>query len=126
LQGLQLGIAQLDPADQAKVSVIPGEAGAARVAAAGAQSVIADPPRKGLDPELVNYLGEEPPDQFIYISCSLESFLRDTAQLTLGRKLRLARLTAFNLMPFTEHVELVACFEAAERTVSLNRVNQLE
>lgn len=110
LQGLQLGIAQLDPAVQAKVSVIPGEAGAACMAAAGAQIIIADPPRKGLDPELVEYLGGDPPDQFIYISCSLESFLRDTAQLTCG-KLRLARLMAFDLMPFTEHVELVAGFE---------------
>ena len=80
------------------------------MAAAGAQIVIADPPRKGLDPELVEYLGGDPPDQFIYISCSLESFLRDTAQLTSG-KLRLVRLTAFDLMPFTEHVELVAGFE---------------
>jgi tRNA/tmRNA/rRNA uracil-C5-methylase (TrmA/RlmC/RlmD family) len=111
LQGLQLGIAQLNPADRAKISVIPGGAGAARLAATGAQIVIADPPRKGLDPELVDDLGRDPPDQFIYISCSLESFLHDTAQLTLGRKLRLVRLTAFDLMPFTEHVELVAGFE---------------
>jgi 23S rRNA (uracil1939-C5)-methyltransferase len=110
LQGLQLGIAQLNPADQSKVSVIPGEAGAGRLAAAGAQIVIADPPRKGLDPELVDHLGADPPEQFIYISCSLQSFLHDTAQLTAG-KLRLVRLTAFDLMPFTEHVELVAGFE---------------
>src|SRR5258708_1035226 len=92
LQGLQLGIAQLNSADQAKVSVIPGEAGAGCCAAAGAQIVIADPPRKGLDPKLVDYLGGHPPDQFIYISCSLESFLQDTAQLTAG-KLRLVSLT---------------------------------
>ena len=111
LQGLQQGITQLDPADQAKISVIPGEAGAACSAATGAQIVIADPPRKGLDPALVGHLSENPPEQFIYISCSLESFLRDTAQLTLGGKLRLVRLTAFDLMPFTEHVELVAGFE---------------
>jgi len=111
LQGLQLGIAQLNPADQAKVAVIPGEAGAAHLAAAGAQIVIADPPRKGLDLELVDCLGGDPPDQFIYISCSLESFLRDTVQLTSGGNLRLVRLTVFDLMPFTEHVELVAGFE---------------
>jgi 23S rRNA (uracil1939-C5)-methyltransferase len=111
LQGLQLGIAQLNPADQAKISVIPGDAGTARLAAAGAQIVIADPPRKGLDPRLVDCLGADPPDRFIYISCSLESFLHDAVQLTKSRKLRLVRLTAFDLMPFTEHVELVAGFE---------------
>lgn len=47
----------------------------------------------------------------MYVSCGLESLLRDTAQLTLRGKLRLAGLTAFNLMPFTEHVETVARFE---------------
>ena len=39
--------------------------------------------------------------------------LEDTARLTSGGKLRLSGLTAFNLMPFTEHVETVARFERA-------------
>jgi tRNA/tmRNA/rRNA uracil-C5-methylase (TrmA/RlmC/RlmD family) len=111
LQGLQLGIAQLKREEQARISVTPGDAGAAHLAAAGAQIVIADPPRKGLDPELVDFLGRDPPQRFIYVSCSLESFLRDTAQLTFFGRMRLGSLTAFDLMPFTEHVELVAGFE---------------
>jgi tRNA/tmRNA/rRNA uracil-C5-methylase (TrmA/RlmC/RlmD family) len=111
LNGLELGLAQLDAATRAKISVIPGAAGAARLAASGAQMVIADPPRKGLDPELAAHLGERPPERFLYISCGLESFLRDTARLTAGGRLRLAALTAFNLMPFTLHVEAVARFD---------------
>jgi hypothetical protein len=47
----------------------------------------------------------------VYVSCGIESFLDDAARLTSGGKLRLRGLTAFNLMPFTEHVETVACFE---------------
>jgi len=73
--------------------------------------VIADPPRKGLDPELTEYLSEHPPERFLYVSCGLESLLRDAARLTARGGLRLGALTAFNLMPFTEHVETVACFE---------------
>jgi 23S rRNA (uracil1939-C5)-methyltransferase len=73
--------------------------------------VIADPPRKGLDPELWQYLGEQPPERFLYVSCGLESLLNDTAQLTSRGRLRLTGLAAFNLMPFTEHVETVARFE---------------
>ena len=73
--------------------------------------VIADPPRKGLDSELREYLLENPPERFLYVSCGLESFLKDAAQLTSRGNLRLAELTAFNLLPFTEHVETVACFE---------------
>ena len=75
--------------------------------------MIADPPRKGLDPQLTEYLSEQPPQRFLYVSCGLESFLNDTAQLTARGKLRLDALTAFNLLPFTGHVETVARFERA-------------
>ncbi len=113
LHGLELGLAQLDSASRSRISVVPGPAGAARMAAFGAHVVIVDPPRKGLDPELTEYLGEYPPERLIYVSCGLESFLADTARLTSHGKLRLAALTAFNLLPFTLHVETVARFERA-------------
>jgi 23S rRNA (uracil1939-C5)-methyltransferase len=111
LQGLELGLAELDPASRAKISIVPGPAGAARLIASDAQVVIADPPRKGLDTELTEYLSECPPGRMIYVSCGLESFLSDTARLTSPGRLRLGALTAFNLLPFTEHVETVARFE---------------
>jgi tRNA/tmRNA/rRNA uracil-C5-methylase (TrmA/RlmC/RlmD family) len=111
LRGLELGLAQLDSVSRAKISVVPGPAGAACLAASGSSVVIADPPRKGLDPELTEYLGERPPERFLYVSCGLESLLNDTARLTARGKLRLRALNAFNLMPFTEHVETVARFE---------------
>ena len=111
LRGLELGLAELSAADRAKISVVRGPAGAARLAAAGAQVVIADPPRKGLDPELLEYLSEHPPERFVYVSCGLESLLSDVARLTAPRKLRLVALSAFNLSPFTMHVETVASFE---------------
>lgn len=113
LQGLEMGLAELGAADRARVSMVPGSAGAAHLAAAGAQVVIADPPRKGLDPELTAFLSENPPERFVYVSCGLDSFLHDTTQLLSRGKLRLATLTAFNLFPFTEHVETVARFERA-------------
>jgi tRNA/tmRNA/rRNA uracil-C5-methylase (TrmA/RlmC/RlmD family) len=111
LRGLELGLAQLDSPDRAKISVVPGPAGAACLAASGSSVVIADPPRKGLDPELTEYLGERPPERFLYVSCGLESLLSDTARLTSRGRLRLRALNAFNLLPFTEHVETVAHFE---------------
>ncbi len=111
LQGLELGIAALDPAARDKVTVVPGTADAARAAAANADVVIADPPRKGLDPLLTAALADDPPERFLYVSCSLESLQRDAARLTAGGRQRLAALTAFNLIPFTEHVETVARFE---------------
>jgi tRNA/tmRNA/rRNA uracil-C5-methylase (TrmA/RlmC/RlmD family) len=109
LHGLELGLAQLNAAERAKISVLPGEA--AIKPESDFQIVIADPPRKGLSPELMEHLGNHPPEGLIYISCGLESLLRDAAQLISRGKLRLVSLTAFNLMPFTEHVETVARFE---------------
>ena len=111
LHGLELGLAQLSSAERAKISLLPGEAAANRLAASDFQMVIADPPRKGLDPELTDHLCNHPPEELVYVSCGLESFLRDATQLTSRGRLRLASLRAFNLMPFTEHVETVARFE---------------
>jgi tRNA/tmRNA/rRNA uracil-C5-methylase (TrmA/RlmC/RlmD family) len=113
LQGLELGLTGLDAADRAKVAVVPGAAREAVRVASGTDVVIADPPRKGLDQELLERLVDEPPDRFLYVSCGLESFLEDTKHLTSRGSLRLQNLAAFNLMPFTEHVETVACFERA-------------
>jgi 23S rRNA (uracil1939-C5)-methyltransferase len=111
LQGLELGIAQLNAADKRKIAVIPGEARAARLGASGAQMVIADPPRKGLDSELTEQLREHPPERLLYVSCGLDSLRHDAAQLTSGGNMRLAELAAFDLLPYTEHVETVALFE---------------
>jgi tRNA/tmRNA/rRNA uracil-C5-methylase (TrmA/RlmC/RlmD family) len=111
LHGLEMGLAGLEPADRAKVEVIPGPAGDACAAAAGVDTVIVDPPRKGLDSLLLVHLAAQPPERLIYVSCGLESFLADTARLEADGRLRLAALTAFNLMPFTEHVEAVGIFE---------------
>ena len=111
LLGLELGLRELTQAERAQISVIPGTAGEARACAEGADVVIADPPRRGLDAELTQLLSEQPPERFVYVSCGLESLLRDTQQLTEHGALRLSALTAFNLMPYTEHVETVARFE---------------
>ena len=113
LQGLALGLDALAPAEQEKVEVVAGSAGTMATAARDADVVIADPPRKGLDPELVAQLVDDPPARFVYVSCGLESFLADTERLTSSGAMRLSDLRVFNLMPYTEHVETVACFERA-------------
>jgi tRNA/tmRNA/rRNA uracil-C5-methylase (TrmA/RlmC/RlmD family) len=111
LHGLSLGLAGLAPGERGKVTVVPGPASDAAAAASGVDVAIADPPRKGLDRALAERLAAEPPARFIYVSCGLDSFLADAALLAAGGRLRLAEVTAFNLMPFTEHVETVACFD---------------
>ena len=74
-----------------------------------ADVVIVDPPRKSLDAELTEALAARPPPHLIYVSCGLDSLERDVALLTLSA-FKLGSLRAFNLIPYTEHVETVACF----------------
>jgi 23S rRNA (uracil1939-C5)-methyltransferase len=113
LQGLALGLDALTPVARDSIEVVAGSAGTMVSAAANADVVIADPPRKGLDRELLERLVAEPPKRFIYVSCGLDSLLADTARLTSSGAIQLRELRVFNLMPYTEHVETVACFERA-------------
>jgi 23S rRNA (uracil1939-C5)-methyltransferase len=114
LYGLQLGVAELPASLAAKVAVAPGLAGAAVEAFEGAQLVILDPPRKGLDVQLTQALATRPPEQLIYVSCGLPSFRNDVSLLLAEGKLKLVELSAFNLLPFTEHVETVARFSSVK------------
>lgn len=111
LQGLAMGLAELDPSARARVTVVPGPASSAIDVTAGADVVIVDPPRKGLDEPLVQHLAAQPPQRLLYVSCDPGSLLRDVGGLLARGRLRLAALTAFNLMPYTHHVETLARFE---------------
>ena len=113
LAGLELGLAELDATDRAKITVVEGPAAGAFLSAGGADVVIADPPRKGLDSALVEHLRSAPPARLLYMSCGVKSLIEDAATLTARGTLRLAGLTAFNLFPFSEHVETLARFERA-------------
>ncbi len=111
LRGLALGIAALPAEDQARVTASAGAAGAASGQAPDADVVIVDPPRKGLEAALLDRLVARPPGRLLYVSCDLASLRRDAARLCAGGVLRLAGLEAWNLMPYTGHVETVATFE---------------
>jgi tRNA/tmRNA/rRNA uracil-C5-methylase (TrmA/RlmC/RlmD family) len=113
LHGLEQGLAGLEAVQRAKVILQPGPAGAMQEAAAGADVVIVDPPRKGLDPGLAQGLAERSPERLFYVSCAPDSLREDIVRLTSGRTLRLIGLTVFDMFPYTAHVETVACFERA-------------
>jgi tRNA/tmRNA/rRNA uracil-C5-methylase (TrmA/RlmC/RlmD family) len=111
LRGLEQGLAGLQPVQRVKVVLKPGPAGAMQAAAEGADLVIVDPPRKGLDPELAECLAQRPPQRLLYVSCALDSLREDIARLTSRGALRLAGLSAFDMFPYTAHMETLARFE---------------
>jgi tRNA/tmRNA/rRNA uracil-C5-methylase (TrmA/RlmC/RlmD family) len=113
LRGLEMGIAALSPALRARTAIHPGRAGEHAARVAGADVVIADPPRKGLDAELRAALQAAPPARFVYLSCGLGAFLADARALLAAGRLRLTSLCAYDMFPFTGHVETLAVFERA-------------
>lgn len=109
LRGLAMGRALLPKSAQERVQVRAGAAGECTDLLQGADVVIVDPPRKGLDPALLRALCQSPVSQLIYLSCGLPALLRETEALrTAGYRLR--QLHAIDLFPNTEHVETLAQF----------------
>ncbi len=111
LLGLEMGLAALPPGTRNRTRISPGPASESASLLEEADVLIADPPRKGLDQALLDTLARSPPDQFIYLSCSADSFVRDGEALLARRRLSLARLEAYALFPGTDHVEILALFE---------------
>lgn len=111
LEGLAMGLERLTPQRRARTSVVAGPAGDAAAMVDGANVVIVDPPRKGLDAPLRDRLAASPPERVLYVSCGLSSLVQDVAALTVGGSLRLVGLTAFDQVPYTDHVETLAVLE---------------
>jgi len=71
--------------------------------------VILDPPRKGCDPSLINYVCDANPDRVIYISCNPDTLARDTALFCEKGYTVKDGVYPFDMFPFSGHVESVVC-----------------
>lgn len=111
LEGLRRGLACLGEGAAARTTVVEGEASGAVSLLHGADAVVVDPPRKGLDEAVVGALVRERPGQLLYVSCNPRSLGRDVGQLC-GGGFTLKRLTPYAMFPYTTHVETVAEFVA--------------
>jgi 23S rRNA (uracil1939-C5)-methyltransferase len=68
--------------------------------------VITDPPRAGMDVDVVNVLLECAPKKIVYISCNPATQARDVALLS--EKYEVIRMRAVDMFPHTHHIENVA------------------
>jgi tRNA/tmRNA/rRNA uracil-C5-methylase (TrmA/RlmC/RlmD family) len=105
IRGLELGLAALPESLRPRASVRVGAAGEQLEALTGADLVLVDPPRKGLDVPLREALIDTPPKRLIYLACGLGRLLEDLEALTGSGRLNLRGIEAFDFFPFTEHVE---------------------
>jgi 23S rRNA (uracil1939-C5)-methyltransferase len=72
-----------------------------------ADVLIVDPPRTGLDDELIVTLLKSKIDQIIYISCNPATLGKDLDLLK--QKYRIAQIRGYDMFPNTPHVETVCC-----------------
>ncbi|KAG7671993.1 hypothetical protein Ndes2526B_g07059 [Nannochloris sp. 'desiccata'] len=93
----------------------------------GADVAILDPPRKGLEPELLDYLcrsiqeggggGGAPSSsvkRLLYLSCGFPAFARDCQRLIESGVWKLVSAEAFLFFPGADHIETLAVFDRAE------------
>jgi tRNA/tmRNA/rRNA uracil-C5-methylase (TrmA/RlmC/RlmD family) len=77
-------------------------------------AVILDPPRKGCQPEILQWLREAGPAQVIYVSCHPATMARDLNVLCDGGVFDLAGVQPLDMFPQTQHVECVADLRAGQ------------
>ena len=115
LAGLELGLAARPQSDRARAQVIPGPVAESLEALEGADIVLVDPPRRGLEAALSAALAERPPNRLVYLACGLDRLIADLERLTRPGGLVLRGLEVFDFFPFTEHVETLAWLDRLDR-----------
>jgi tRNA/tmRNA/rRNA uracil-C5-methylase (TrmA/RlmC/RlmD family) len=111
IPGLNMGLEALGPEVRPRTEVRRGPAANHLDAIDDADVVICDPPRRGLEPPLLDRLVSDPPARLIVVSCNLDAFLDESRALLRGGRVKLAAVVPFALFPYTDHVETVARFE---------------
>lgn len=100
-----------------KIEVICGDAAVEMPKLAkrinGEVSVLLDPPRKGVDANVLTALLTLNPSKIVYISCNHATMARDIALINSlsDDQYIINELNAYNMFPRTHHVETLACLE---------------
>ena len=80
-----------------------------RIKAGARHTVIVDPPRGGLEPNVAPWLARLPAPRILYVSCDPATLTRDLATLT--RTYDIARVKLFDLFPRTARFETLVVLE---------------
>ncbi len=67
--------------------------------------IIVDPPRKGMDPGVINRIMEIAPGTVVYVSCDPATLARDLKMFT--KSYRIVKVTPVDIFPNAAHVETV-------------------
>ncbi|NLK63049.1 MAG: 23S rRNA (uracil(1939)-C(5))-methyltransferase RlmD [Fusobacteria bacterium] len=72
--------------------------------------IIFDPPRKGLEIEIIDKISNLKIPELVYISCNPSSFARD-AKLLCEKGYKLMKIQPIDMFPNTNHIEIISKFE---------------
>jgi 23S rRNA (uracil1939-C5)-methyltransferase len=72
--------------------------------------VLVDPPRAGLDKQVIDGIFNLNPQMIAYVSCDPSTLARDAARL-INAGYKLKEVTPFDLFPQTYHIESISIFE---------------
>jgi 23S rRNA (uracil1939-C5)-methyltransferase len=86
---------------------VAGDVGREVGAIERADTVVLNPPRKGCAPEALAEVVGLGPRAIAYLSCDPDTLGRDLAWLA-GRGYRAERVTPYDMLPHTPHVEALA------------------
>lgn len=70
--------------------------------------ILLDPPRKGCDPNVIDFLVANPVERLVYVSCNPATLARDLRQLCKNSHYVLEEVVPFDFFPQTHHVESVS------------------
>lgn len=76
-------------------------------------SLIVDPPRAGLSPQVISRILYVVPPQVVYLSCDPATLTRDLAKLV--SRYQIKTVKAYNFFPRTPHIETLVILEAKEK-----------
>ena len=97
-------------ADVARVRVVTGDAAACLAGIRDADMVVLNPPRKGCSAEVLAAITRLRPKKVAYLSCDPRTLARDLAVLVAAGA-RVVKVTPYDMMPHTPHVETLALVE---------------
>lgn len=72
------------------------------------EAILVNPPRRGLNPEIITNIINQKPRLLIYSSCNAETLARDYAML--GAEYEILETRIFDMFPYTEHFETLMIF----------------
>lgn len=81
------------------------DASLAALSQASFRTIVANPPRRGLSPKLVEWIAGRSPGTILYSSCNPETFARDIEAWKGCYSLK--KLALFDMFPLTEHCEVL-------------------